>query len=106
MKLKPSRSRTPSIDYPGPKVYGCLSPDDDEPPEPVCEKCGAPITTGLMALLCPGRQECAMWPDDPDIEDNTFVKMFPDEYTPEQKARWRELCDERAASSAAVVQHK
>ena len=28
MKLKRSRSATPSIDYPGPRVYGCLSPDD------------------------------------------------------------------------------
>lgn len=30
---------------------------DDVP----CEKCNAPITTGLMAVFCPHKQECAFW---------------------------------------------
>jgi len=64
---------------------------------PKCEKCGAPITTGLMALLCPGRQECAMWPEG---GSPTFEAMYPDEWTPEEKTRFREHCDQRAAASA------
>lgn len=42
--LRPSRSASPSIDYPGPRVYGCLSPDDQEP-ECICETCGADLTS-------------------------------------------------------------
>jgi hypothetical protein len=64
--------------------------------DPVCEKCGAPITTGLMALMCPGRQECEMWPkDDPTIEDSIFAKMFPDEWSAEDKAKFRAHCARR-----------
>ena len=40
--LAPSRSATPSIDYPGPRVYGVLSPDDKDDPEGIdfqCEVC-------------------------------------------------------------------
>ena len=40
--LHPSRSATPSIDYPGPRVYGVLSPDDKDDPEGIdfqCEVC-------------------------------------------------------------------
>ena len=61
--------------------------------EPLCEKCGAPITTGLMSLMCPGRTECVMWPHDAAPE---FVAMFPDEWTPDEKARFREHCATRA----------
>lgn len=39
MRLKPSRSATPSISHPGPKVYECLSPDDSDMTF-VCESCG------------------------------------------------------------------
>jgi hypothetical protein len=29
--------------------------------EPTCDKCGAPITTGLMAAFCPKRMDCEFW---------------------------------------------
>lgn len=56
---------------------------------PTCEKCGVQITTGLMALLCPGREECAMWPADAAPE---FVSMFPDTWTADEKQRFRNHC--------------
>lgn len=62
---------------------------------PTCEKCGAPLTTGAMALLCPGREECAFWPEE-GISDE-FAAMFPDKYTAEDKARFRAYCAARAA---------
>ncbi len=62
--------------------------------DPKCEKCGAPIDTGLMALLCPGREECAMWPDD-GVEPD-FAAMFPDTWTAEEKQRFREHCAARS----------
>jgi hypothetical protein len=62
---------------------------------PVCEKCGAPVTTGLMALLCPGREQCAMWPENgPSAQ---MEAMFPDEHALEEKARFAEYCARRAA---------
>jgi hypothetical protein len=63
--------------------------------DPTCEKCGAPITTGMMALLCPGREECAMFPEDADPE---FVAMFPDTWTTAEKIRFQEHCDARATA--------
>lgn len=44
-------------------VNKCWCGDIHEPHCPSCEDCGAPITTGLMALLCPKRTACAMWPE-------------------------------------------
>jgi hypothetical protein len=32
------------------------------PNGPTCDTCGAPITTGAMALLCPLREKCEFWP--------------------------------------------
>ena len=29
--------------------------------EPHCDKCGAPITTGLMAVFCPMAEQCEFW---------------------------------------------
>lgn len=29
---------------------------------PKCDKCGLPITTGLMAVFCPLDKECEFWP--------------------------------------------
>jgi hypothetical protein len=29
--------------------------------DPKCDKCGAPITTGLMAAFCPRKEECEFW---------------------------------------------
>jgi hypothetical protein len=31
--------------------------------EPVCDKCGAVLTTGLMAVFCIRREECQFWPE-------------------------------------------
>lgn len=28
--------------------------------EPKCDRCGAPITTGMMALMCPHGRQCAL----------------------------------------------
>ena len=28
--------------------------------EPKCDRCGAPITTGMMALMCPHARQCAL----------------------------------------------
>lgn len=36
-----------------------------------CEKCGAEITTGLMAVFCPKKQECEFWPQ--DVESQKFI---------------------------------
>lgn len=30
---------------------------------PTCEKCGAPIETGFLALFCPFGERCALLPD-------------------------------------------
>lgn len=31
---------------------------------PTCDKCGAPITTGLMAVFCPQADQCEFWVED------------------------------------------
>lgn len=33
-------------------------------PDPTCGKCGAPITTGMMAVLCPRGRQCEFVMDD------------------------------------------
>jgi hypothetical protein len=38
--LRPSRMASPSIDHPGPKVYGQLSPDDKDGHDFNCDICG------------------------------------------------------------------
>ena len=30
-------------------------------PGPLCDRCGAEITTGLMAVFCPLAEECEFW---------------------------------------------
>ena len=35
--------------------------------EPRCDKCGAEITTGLMAVFCPQRRQCEFYV--PEVED-------------------------------------
>lgn len=32
--------------------------------DPKCDTCGAEITTGLMALFCPRKEQCEFYPDD------------------------------------------
>jgi hypothetical protein len=41
---------------------------------PTCDKCGAPVTTGLMAVLCPFAEQCAFWPA--EGIDEGFLLMF------------------------------
>lgn len=42
----------------------CWCGDDHEPKCPTCDKCGAPVETGFMALICPYEQACEFWPID------------------------------------------
>jgi len=44
------------------------------PDGPTCDKCGAPITTGLMAAFCPMWDECEFWPE--DEEGERFIMQF------------------------------
>jgi hypothetical protein len=39
---------------------------------PKCDRCGAPVTTGLMAVFCPRAEQCEFWPDHP--ESVAFVR--------------------------------
>jgi hypothetical protein len=39
--------------------------------DPRCDKCGAPITTAMMAAICPHRERCEFWPD--DAESQAFL---------------------------------
>lgn len=34
---------------------------------PRCDKCGAPVTTGAMAILCQHGQDCPLW--NPAVEE-------------------------------------
>lgn len=40
--------------------------------EPKCDKCGAPITTGLMAAFCPDGKDCEFWV--PELDE--FLAML------------------------------
>jgi hypothetical protein len=46
--------------------------------DPICEKCGLPITTALMAVICPKREECEFWPED-EIGRQFIEEMRDDE---------------------------
>jgi hypothetical protein len=53
----------------------CQTPDD-----PKCDRCGAPITTGLMAAICPRREQCEFWPDDAESQqflDSLGMRLHP-----------------------------
>lgn len=40
---------------------GCNGCDDcTDFDEPKCDRCGAPITTGMMALMCPHGRQCTL----------------------------------------------
>jgi len=46
--------------------------------DPVCDKCGAPMTTAFMAVFCPQREQCAFFPAEPDLQE--FIRsMYPTE---------------------------
>lgn len=36
----------------------------DSGDDPTCDKCGAPVTTGFMVLICPHKDACFFMPDD------------------------------------------
>ena len=61
----------------------CWCGDDHEPHCPTCDKCGAPITTGAMALICPNREQCFFYPEEGISEP--FASMFG--YTPTSAAQ-------------------
>ena len=37
--------------------------------DPRCSRCGAEVTTGFMAAICPHRERCEFWPDDKESQD-------------------------------------
>lgn len=45
-----------------------------------CDTCGAPITTGFMALLCPRAERCEFWPD--DAAGQEFVRQLRADHSP------------------------
>lgn len=49
--------------------------------EPTCDKCGAPITTGLMAAFCPRGKECEFWSPAVDEFMADFRPAVPEEAT-------------------------
>ncbi len=42
-------------------------PADDDANDPTCDKCGAPVTTGLMAAFCPRFRDCEFYT--PELDD-------------------------------------
>jgi hypothetical protein len=53
----------------------CWCGDDHEPPAcPTCDKCGAPVDTGMMAVFCSKGSDCEFWPE--DKEGQEFVMML------------------------------
>jgi len=36
---------------------------------PKCDTCGAPVTTGLMAVFCPRAEQCEFWPEDEQSQE-------------------------------------
>lgn len=55
-----------------------MTHDNMQPPdvedEPRCDVCGAPVTTGLMAVFCPEKERCEFWPD--DAESVAFIERL------------------------------
>jgi hypothetical protein len=51
-----------------------------EDAEPTCDKCNVPLTTGLMAAICPYRERCEFWPD--DIESQKWLDSLNIRYNP------------------------
>lgn len=52
----------------------CLCGEDHDPPCPTCDKCGALVSTGAMALICPNREKCFFYPEEGIPEP--FARMF------------------------------
>jgi hypothetical protein len=57
---------------------------DDDCPK--CDRCDAPITTGLMAAFCAHKEKCEFWPEDEDSQDFItelgFERAKPQEWWP------------------------
>ena len=60
----------------------CWCGDDHEPTCPTCTKCGAPISTGMMAVFCPSN-DCEFMPPEglPD-----WMQEWRDDYQRERSA--------------------
>jgi hypothetical protein len=43
-------------------------------PDPRCDTCGAPITTGMMAVFCPRGRACEFWCHDA-VSDAFLVEL-------------------------------
>lgn len=41
---------------------------------PTCDKCGAPIETGFMVLICPHREQCEFYEHDWDEDTKKLVR--------------------------------
>ncbi len=48
----------------------------EAPEEFRCTKCGAEVTTGMMAAFCPHKEACEFCPD--DEESRAFLRAFCD----------------------------
>lgn len=49
--------------------------------DPRCSVCGAEVTTGFMAAICPHRERCEFWPEDKESQkflDDLGMRL-PDE---------------------------
>jgi hypothetical protein len=55
---------------------------------PKCDKCGAPITTGSMAVFCKFARECAFVEDDEQFASvESFREAFGIERDPQEKTK-------------------
>jgi uncharacterized Zn finger protein (UPF0148 family) len=49
-----------------------------------CDKCGAPLTTAMMAVFCPAREKCEFWPE--DEQGQQFILMLRGEdFSPDER---------------------
>lgn len=52
----------------------CWCGDEHEPPAcPTCDTCGAPVTTGMMVIICPRRMRCEFYDHDFDEDTKKFL---------------------------------
>jgi uncharacterized Zn finger protein (UPF0148 family) len=49
--------------------------------DPHCDKCGAPITTGMMVMICPRHEACEFWDETWDDELKEWVSSTTEEAT-------------------------
>src|ERR1700674_4759070 len=72
---------------------------------PTCGKCGVPVTTGAMAMICPYQEKCEFWPDDECGQE--FVRWWRGEWPQPPRCGCHGKEDEenslREATSNAIV---